>query len=272
MWQFDLCIWTRTQMARRTDPQTPHSQRVFLHSPAMSRRGRGTPKRVKPPYRGAPRHECSVYFFWWEFLRCHEGYKAFCLRGGSGRGAKQYGRLYEDFGNVHAWDFVTWWNARGVELFAEPEELVVRRLDPGERVTSDPDIAVVSIPLSLSLRKINNRIKHLLATEIDRVKGQQRSRARYPVASRPVLSSLYKTLRVHRARREHPHIHLYEIAEQLGIENRSLSSDTAAHRRWQTSEIARHLRLARCLIENVVLGVFPMSKPMRPVAADTSGK
>ena len=174
-----------------------NAQRVFLHTPPVSRRQRAKPKRVQPPYPGAPRHECSVYFFWWAFLRCDRGYEAFCLQGGKGRGAGRYRKLYEDFGDVHATSFARWWRERGVELFAEPPERVVRRLEPHERVSSDPEIAVVAIPLSLSLRKIHNRLKHLLGRDIAWISQNQRSRARYPVASRPVLTSLHKTLAVH---------------------------------------------------------------------------
>lgn len=44
-------------------------------------------------------YEQSVYYYWWEFLRLSDRYKTIC-EGGKGRLA----RLYEDFGNVHAYD------------------------------------------------------------------------------------------------------------------------------------------------------------------------
>ena len=50
--------------------------------------------------------EDSVYYFWWEFLKHHEGYKKTCESGGKG----QYARLYADFGNVHGVSFREWWN------------------------------------------------------------------------------------------------------------------------------------------------------------------
>ena len=245
----------------RTPELATHAQRVFLHTPPVSRRGRRTPKRVQPPYAGAPRHECSVYFFWWAFLRCDPGYASFCQQGGKGRGAGKYRQLYEDFGDVHATSFLPWWHERGVTLFAEPAERVVRRLEPGEPASSDPEIAVVAIPLSLSLRKINNRVKHLLRADIQQLGKQQRSRALYPVASRPVLSSLHKTLAVHKLREQKPQLHLYELAHELRIRNATLRWDESAHRRWQTNEAARYLRQARHLIDNVAQGIFPMSKP-----------
>lgn len=250
-------------MRRTTRADGVLAQRVFLHTPPVSRRGREAPKRVQPPYPGAPRHECSVYFFWWEFLRCDPGYEKFCARGGKGRGSRKYAKLYADFGDVHATDFLTWWHARGMDLFAEPAERVVRRLAPGEAATQDADIAVVAIPLSLSLRKINNRVKHLLREEVQRVKQHKRSQARYPVASRPVLSSLHKTLSVYRARAQHDDLYLYEIAEQVGVRNAALQHDRHALRRWQTNEVARHLRVAQRLIEHVVQGKFPVTKVRR---------
>ena len=60
------------------------------------------PKRSKrklppPPFPEAEPWQCSVYYYWWEYLRRHEGYKRTCAQGGRGR----YAKLYEDFGNVH---------------------------------------------------------------------------------------------------------------------------------------------------------------------------
>jgi len=248
-------------MGQATNTHEAPTLRVFLHTPPVSRRGRQAPKRGQPPYPNAPRHECSVYFFWWEFLRCDPGYAEFCKQGGKGRGATKYRKLYSDFGDVHAMSFLAWWDQRGMELFAEPAERVARRLMPGEAATADPDVAVLSIPLSLSLRKINNRVKHLLRTELLRVKGGQRSQARYPVASRPALTSLYKSLRVHREHSQHSALYLYQIADRLGIQNANLRHDKRAQRIWQTNEVARQLRVAQRLIENVVQGKFPVTKP-----------
>ena len=65
----------------------------------------------------------SAYYYWWEFLRLHEGYAETCRKNGKGK----YKALYHDFGDVHASEFKEWWQlrnadgvTRGAVLFAEP--------------------------------------------------------------------------------------------------------------------------------------------------------
>lgn len=174
------------------------------------------------------------------------------------RDADPYAQLYADFGNVHQGTFLQWWEQRGETLFAEPVQRLVTRIASVDQMPDDPEIAVVAIPLTNSLRTSIRDIRRMLTYEVDALKQQGSSRARYPVASRPVLSSLWKTLSVYRAREQHPQLRLYEVADLLKMSIPSGSAGVPENRRWQTNEIARHLRRAEKLILHVERGVFPV--------------
>jgi len=63
-------------------------RRFFVYAPPL--KGVGTSKRKAPnePYKDAPAWKCSVYYYWWEYLRRHEGYRQCCAQGGKGEYAK----------------------------------------------------------------------------------------------------------------------------------------------------------------------------------------
>ncbi len=63
---------------------------------------------VKPPYPNAFGWQCSVYYYWYEYLRRHEGYRETCLNDGTGSCADEY----VTFGNVHDLNFAEWWGER----------------------------------------------------------------------------------------------------------------------------------------------------------------
>ena len=76
----------------------------YVYAPPIkgrrNKKGELLSKRVQPnaPFRAAEPWQCSVYYFWWEYLRRNIGYKRCCEQGGKGK----YALLYSDFGNVHA--------------------------------------------------------------------------------------------------------------------------------------------------------------------------
>ncbi len=103
------------------------------------------PKRSKrklppPPFPEAEPWQCSVYYYWWEYLRRHEGYKRTCAQGGRGR----YAKLYEDFGNVYAGEFWDWWRAHNW-IFAEPPIRQVSAAVAGEQ--GDDHTLIIKVPL-----------------------------------------------------------------------------------------------------------------------------
>jgi len=67
------------------------------------------------PFAEAKSWQCSVYYFWWRFLREHQGYRDCCEKGGEGA----YADLYRDFGDIRGNDFRSWWKNIGRHLFSE---------------------------------------------------------------------------------------------------------------------------------------------------------
>lgn len=65
------------------------------------------------PFPKAKPWQCSVYYFWWRFLKEHEGYRECCENGGEGPHAE----TYRDFGDIRGNDFRSWWKKSGRHLF-----------------------------------------------------------------------------------------------------------------------------------------------------------
>ena len=214
-----------------------------------------------------------MYYWWWEYLRCHDGYRDTCLSGGQGACPK----LYADFGNVHEGEFWDWWKAHGERLFAEPLPQMVQELAGGSYVRKRGNAVVMSIPLDLPMRIISNRIKRMIAVRqaerrAQRVADGTVSQARYPVAARANLPALYKNLQAWKARQANPNAKLYELhAQMLGITDSQELTDTANRVEW-TNEMARRIRKARELIINVGLGLFPLIGMPRTGAKDHSAR
>lgn len=185
-------------------------RKFFIHAPPFKgRRSKETGEflskrlaRIQLPFAGAEPWQHSIYYFWWEFLRRHDGYKACCERGGKG----DYAKLYADFGNIHAHDdFWRWWServdsevwaraTRGEILFAEPP---ARQIAPIDRVlnTQTADTMTVTIPLEVRTPQLVKQLRRLLAENKKQVMvARGVSRALYPVHNAVRLNSLYLTL------------------------------------------------------------------------------
>ena len=185
-------------------------RKFFIHAPPFKgRRSKETGEflskrlaRIQMPFTGAEPWQHSIYYFWWEFLRRHDGYKACCERGGKG----EYAKLYADFGNIHAHDdFWKWWSekvdselwakaTRGEILFAEPP---ARHITPIDRMlnTQTTDTMTVTIPLEVRTPQLVKQLRRLLAENKKHVMAARGvSRALYPVHNAVRLNSLYLTL------------------------------------------------------------------------------
>jgi hypothetical protein len=120
------------------------------------------------------RWDNTVYYFWWEFLRRHDGYKATCENDGKGK----YAVLYADFGNVHGLSFKDWWTKddRGARLFAEPRlprGVMAMTTEDIETLPADwepQSLLIVAIPLNLRKRHIQERLTSILT---QRHKGER---------------------------------------------------------------------------------------------------
>ncbi|MCZ8018668.1 hypothetical protein [Novosphingobium sp.] len=219
----------------------------------------------------------SAFYFWWEFLRLHDGYAETCRKDGKGK----YAKLFQDFGNVHAQEFKEWWTAkvdggnRGRHLFAEPPApATVKALSKAEvlelfDVGGESQVLLVSIPMNYSRREISKRLGKVIRENHGRKRGEKRlsvSKARYPLLSIPDIDSLEKTLRVFTIRRDNPKMPLWEVARKAKVGSRSsyASAETDADvRAALTAAASRKLRHAELIIEGVGRGVFPVPLPTK---------
>jgi hypothetical protein len=212
--------------------------------------------------------ENSVYYFWWEFLRRHKGYKKTCENGGNGK----YAKLYADFGNVHGVTFKDWWTKddRGARLFSEPplpnSVMVVNPtdIDALSEGWKSGSLLVVAIPIALRKRSITRKFNSLLRKHHPRRRGQRTfrdSRALYPIAAQFNRHSLKKILDAYDLRQSQPDLTLWEIAQKLALGTKLTTKDTPAemtHKKSVLSTAAsKKLALADRIIEGVGRGVFP---------------
>lgn len=208
--------------------------KFFIHAPPFKgRRNKETGeflskrlKRIQLPFTGAEPWQHSIYYFWWEFLRRHDGYKRCCESGGKG----EYAKMYADFGNIHAHDdFWKWWSekvdsklwakaTRGEHLFSEPP---ARQIAPVDRVlnTQSADTLTVNIPLEVRTPQLVKQLRRLLAENKKQVLAVRSvSRALYPVHHAVRLNSLYQTLCVWDVWIKHKgKIPKYEMCDLTGV-------------------------------------------------------
>lgn len=253
-------------------------KRFFVYAPPLKGVRPSKRKPPNPPYKGAPSWKCSVYYYWWEYLRRHEGYRQCCVNGGVG----EYATLYADFGNVHAHDdFWQWWSKEAhSELFCEPTARQIRVLD--EKGVFEPtvskDTLTLELPLEVRSAYLIARIRTVLKQYEAQAKAAKRvSRARYAVDAKPVLASLHQHLVVWDAYRANPKLKLYELYDLvhtvagLYVSER-VYGETVAElkkldlpyndvlrvvRQRKANLVRRHLRIAEQYIENVAKGNFP---------------
>jgi hypothetical protein len=251
--------------ARRFFVYAPPLKGKMLASGALASRR----KPVQPPYKNAPPMECSVYYYWWEYLRRHEGYLRTCERGGGGK----YAVIYADFGDVHATGFWTWWRAHS-ELFSEPLPRGVELVDTGAKPAAST--VLVSVPLenraALSAKQLRLLLEPIVTVKKNSVTA---SRARYPVASKPHLPSLHQHLQVWDTKRANPSLEDWELADKIGLtinhvvdggltmnqlKMAGLKTERAERilKRRKQLAVQRHLRIAAQYINNVGKGLFPL--------------
>lgn len=220
------------------------------------------------PYPKAAKHERSVYFYWWAFLRENQAYLACCEAGGEG----PMSELYADFGDVRGDSFMDWWRSGKRLLFCEPEEAkIVSYLSPPTAPIGD-DRVLVSIPVTGDLERTMAELRKMMKRAFDherrqRAQGSARgdaySRAKYPVFAKPVLTALHERLIVYRARQKNPDASLYDIGVEAGLAGRmSGGKDDADHRNRVRAAVGRAIAEAKALIHNVGEGRFPDTTPL----------
>lgn len=221
-----------------------------------------------PPYKGAPGYKCSVYYYWWRFLKLSSNYYQTCKHDGRGPCAK----LYQDFGDLYKTGFRNWWQERW-HIFAEQPAVTIA---DRQTATSDPaNILTIQLDLSRGKEAVIRSLEalHLHIHYPERGTKTSRSTARYSVFSRPILMTLHRQLQVYRHKTRDPDAADAEIADRVGItvNNRleglterqlikaGISTDQlhAQMRRAKNRVVQRDFRMACSLIKNAEEGLFP---------------
>ena len=222
--------------------------------------------------------DLRAYRLWYEFLKLHDGYRRHCLEG---RG--NYGRLYEDFGNVHRLDFRAWWTQRW-RLFAVPtvRDLVepikcfehAENLDGREAAVtavsealSNSDRAVFVVNLLESKRALRRdfgmKLSAIHPGKPGRPKFDNTEADRYELYQRPDIESLRTTLKVYRLAMRHVDWPEWKVALKAKLRTDEEGEliegdlDTPLKKAVLTATVSRMLRRAEALIENVARGEFP---------------
>ena len=215
----------------------------------------------KLPFREAKPYQRSVYYYWWLFLREHEGYRATCEAGGKGGHAD----LYADFGDVRNEDFMKWWKRGGRLLFCEPQDEPIHVYPNPDFSLNDENRVVVSLPVGRDVEEMLAELRQLLKPlrKVAPLK-QTSGEARYQVAAKPVLSSLHQHWVVLQLRKQHPNAALHELGDLAGVlvdEDNDRGTDP---KQVRAITVSRYLKQAKCMIEHVGKGMFPVLKPIAP--------
>lgn len=255
----------------------------FRYAPPLTHLDVGVDESDRPtkPHKDAKPFECSVYYFWWAYLRENADYITCCESGGTGALAE----LCQDFGDVRGDDFMRWWTAGARELFCEPSRGEIEFFDEPPVTHDSRNRILLSVPitgdLEMTIKELRAKLKPIYARERQRMRDAARasgelagakksaSLARYPVHAKPVLTSLYSCLRVMQIKQADQDMDPHEIAEEAGFLN------MISGREDDPSLVKRRVRQyehkAANLIANVAEGRFP-DFSQHPNARDAKGQ
>lgn len=225
----------------------------FRHAPPTTALDSASDSRpLSPPFKDAPRYMCSMYYFWWAFLRENEDYIACCGNGGDGPLAD----LYRDFGDLRRDNFMDWWIDGGRLLFCEPLEDAATLLHDIPRSHDSETRVLISVPKDGDLDRITAEIRTAMGEYRQRYRPAndlRESRAKYPILATAKLQSLYRQLRVYQLKKADPGIGNKAIADDLKI------GDTAESYNPDSiiAAVSRYFADAQKLITNVGKGRFP---------------
>lgn len=208
---------------------------------------------VQPPFHNAPASKCSVYYYWWEFLRMEERY----LR--DARDGKADSPVLRDFGDPDAFGgFQGWWSRVGRNLFSEPRERSIRWADNPDDLPKSAGCVYISIPFRCDVDQALSELRDIIKPEMDAKKAEiGPSGARYPVFTKPILSALHKRLEALKLSRL-GNIKHSEIGKILNI---GPQGDSVDAKNGRASSVSRCLREAGHLVDFAVRGYFPVTDP-----------
>ena len=211
------------------------------------------------------RFKNSVYYLWWEFLRRSEAYKKCCESGGKGKLMK----IYQEFGDIFATDFKTWWqtNELGSNLFAEhlPPKFQPIKVIPDEAIMNQ--VMLLQVPMALPKRLLMSEFQNLLNTHHAGKRGRRNnisSTARYPVTGHIDTDALQKCLRVYDMKIANPKMPLWQITQECKAIKREAFIETGDTQAIITNKklilantASRLIKKAKLIIKNTEQGKFP---------------
>jgi hypothetical protein len=226
------------------------------------------------------RYYDSIYYWWYQYLRCSERYDSACQRNGKGMQ-----RIYDDFGDIFAYEdtsrgFWQWWNedvigedcVRGEYLFgirstsqAEMQAFVgTDDLAELEHDVANGTVKLIAVPTHLSKQVITRRF-HKLVADL-KVTPKKAEEAKYhPKQSKVDAVSLDKALAVWKMKFQQGMKHA-EIAYELeknprfAIRETKHARDAAEGYLYdpRNTVIVRLWKKAQKNIEAVERGEFPL--------------
>lgn len=239
-------------------------QPYFVYAPPDFDDGHYPYRLPNPPYPNAEKWKCSVYYYWWLYLRRNTNYRLTCDQDGNGPCAD----LYRDFGNIYDHDFRSWWSEHW-KLFAEPVAVAL-----GDESTRFQRSITLRIDLDAKRNRILDDVRAILVDhQAEYDQSRVSSDAVYPVETNPVLSALHQHLAVWDIKALNPgvsdavladltnirvnHVVNGLTAEQAEMTGRDSVRIISEVKRRKVQALQRHLRIAEQYIENVGMGRFP---------------
>ena len=206
----------------------------------------------------SPKKEASWFYWWYEYLKRHKGYRNCCKRKGHGA----YSGLYRRFGNIHRVPFDRWWPDHewlfyGLDFVAVYHHRL-KELFYWEGIA--PNV-LLEVDLRWPKRQIQKEFNELLRKLHSGRRGRPKwndAACDYPLYCRPDVRSLEKMLKIYDLR-ENTDLTLWEIGEKLNLNPSEMSAgkDDKDRRRVMTALVSRYLRHAKIIISNTGKGIFP---------------
>lgn len=214
------------------------------------------------------KYKDSVYYLWWEFLKRCSDYEQCCKSGGKGK----LRHLYDDFGDVYATDFKTWWqtNSRGSVLFAEEVPPKFEVISDHSAFTKDSQIVYLRVPLMLPKRYLTKQFQEILNKHHQGKRGvrtNKNSTAKYPITGHVDTWALQKCLAVYDARNVLPKKPMWQIAldcKVVSTKSMAINPKTgepmSGDKLVFANTVNRLLRKAEKIIKGTAEGRFPVLK------------
>ena len=216
-------------------------------------------KRPQPPYKDAKGWHCSVYYFWWAFLKENTAFRSGQFAGTD----TPEGRVARHFRDVGTMNFPNWWINVGRFLFAEPRDEGIRvEMLPVDAPSLEGRV-LLSVPFNGDTERTLSELRSVLSAAFEaQGLASSASRARFPVAQTTPLHALYRRYQVWCARRDNPAAPLHEVGLIAGLLP-SGPLDLFDVRRSFAAITSRYLKEATFIVEQVGRGLFPIMNPQQ---------